>query len=313
MKDLLDTQERSVLSFNQACLKFDFLRSHPFHYLQAQSYAMQVHKALSDNDWDDILLSKLTHPSDSRGRISSFYLFLRAQIDYESRNAGITKWSVDVPGITTDSILDATQKAIKYIPNISYWEMTLRIIHRGYISPKRNHLMGGCPSPACSRCGESEASLFHCFWSCPISQSFWQRVHQFVVTHTTFRISLDPAWALFGSIQETDLYLPSHSKRLIFCISAAARKTILQMWIGPNHPSLRIFLEKLTFLLRMDWVDATLRKESRVQKFFLTWQPIIIILPDHVKTRIQSCFQNTTWYLEQIIGGNPPIPFVASS
>lgn len=103
-------RKRSVLSFNQACLKFDFLYSHPFHFLQAQSYAMHVHRALSDGDWDNILLSKLIHPSNSRGRISGFYLFLPAQINYESRNVGVTKWSVAVPGLTTESILDATPK-----------------------------------------------------------------------------------------------------------------------------------------------------------------------------------------------------------
>lgn len=122
--------------------------------------------------------------------------------------------------------------------------------------------------------------------------------------YRTYCITLDPTWALFGSLRETDLTILPHSKRLIFCISAAARKTILQIWIGTNHTSLCIFfLEKLFFILRIDWVDTTLQKESRVCKFFLTWQPIINILPDHVKTR----------YLEQTIGGNPPIPSVATS
>lgn len=205
------------------------------------------------------------------------------------------------------NILAAANKTIKYIPSVSYWEMTLKTIHRGYISPKRNYLMGGVSTSACSRCGEAEADLFHCFWGCPLIGDFWGRIHRFAVTHTKHQFSLTPSWAVFGSLHETETSLPSQTQRLLFCISAAARKAILQLWIGPILPTQRIFLEKLTFLLRMDWVEASLRKESRVKKFFQTWTPIINLLPTHIKSRIQSCFQNTTWYLEQSIGNNSPL------
>lgn len=89
-------------------------------------------------------------------------------------------------------------------------------IHRSYRSPKLNYVMQGCALPACSSCGESVTDLFHCFRSCPISQSFWQRIHQFLVRHTTYQISLDPTGDLFGSLQQSDLSITPHSKRLIF-------------------------------------------------------------------------------------------------
>lgn len=81
--------------------------------------------------------------------------------------------------------------------------MTLRLLYRGLFFPlKHNYLMGGGSSPACSSCRQSAADLLHCFSTCPVSQSFWQIIHQFLVNHTTDQISRSPAWTLFGSLQE---------------------------------------------------------------------------------------------------------------
>lgn len=204
--------------------------------------------------------------------------------------SGIARWSDDDPELSVTNILDAAVKTMKYIPSVSYWEMTLKTIHRGYISPNRNYPMGGSSTSACYRCGEVDANLFHCFWGCPSVSEFWGRIHCFATTHTNCQFALTPSWAITGSLHETEIVVPSKSKRLLFCISAAARKTILQTWIGPVLPSQRLFLEKLTFLLRMDWVEASLQKEFRVKSFFQTWTPIINLLPTHIRQRIKTCF-----------------------
>lgn len=199
--------------------------------------------------------------------------------------------------------------SLSFVRNLQFQDGRAHSIfqHRGFISPKRDCLMGGTSTSACTRCGENDADLFHYFWDCPSIKEFWCHIHRFATTHTKCQFSFTPSWAITGSLHETEMVIPSQSKRLLFCISAAGRKTILQTWIGPILPSQRLFLEKQTFLLRMDWVEADLQKESRVKKFFQTWTPIINLLPTHIKQRIQTCFQYTAWYLEKNLGNTAPV------
>lgn len=97
------------------------------------------------------------------------------------------------------------------------------MIHRGYISTKRNYLMGGATRSACTRCGEIKANLFHCFWRCPSIYQFWHSLF----CHHSFPFT--------PSHHEADTDIPSQVIRLLFC------KIILQTWIGPTLPSLHLF------------------------------------------------------------------------
>lgn len=181
---------------------------------------------------------------------------------------GISRWSTQDQGLTPDLILRSLTTALKYIPATSYWEMFLKIAHRGYISPYRNFLMGNLPDASCSRCGESTADLYHCLWSCPLIQAFWQRILRFTNTNLSLTLELTSAWTLFGLVSWDDMRVSPLQKKLLYCISAAARKTILQTWLDPEHPTLCLFLEKLTFLLRIDWVNASLHKEFKSSSLF---------------------------------------------
>lgn len=167
-------------------------------------------------------------------------IILRTQILYETTSVGISKWTAYDSNLTTDLKLCNLSKALKYIPAISYWEMFLKIAHRGYISPQRNYLMGNIPEAKCTRCGAQTADLFHCLWACSLIQPFWQRMLSLANTHTTFNLDLTPAWALFGHISSECIGIPQNQKRLHFCISAAAHKTILQTWLDPERPKLRV-------------------------------------------------------------------------
>lgn len=117
----------------------------------------------------------------------------------------------------------------------------------------------------------TDCNLFHCLWNCPLIQIFWQRI---LFANTSYNLGLTPAWALFGQLPIGKARIPPFQKKLLFCISAATHKTILQTWLDPE------FLEKLTFLLRMDWVNTFLYKDTKVQAFFDTWSTIIQIKPE---------------------------------
>lgn len=97
------------------------------------------------------------------------------------------------------------------------------------------------------------------------------------------------------------------SKRLLHLVAAAGTKAILQTWLSDQAPAFRLFLDKLTFLFKMDLTEATMHKERLTLPFFETWESFASILPANVRQKMRDCFQSTTWYQEQVLLGAEPI------
>lgn len=74
------------------------------------------------------------------------------------------------------------------------------------------------------------------------------------------------------------------------------KKTIPHHRIYPSPSTIRLFLERLSFLFRMDWIVCSVCKEPRVKHFFHKWGNFNAT---HIKTKLKQCFGLTTWYLEQ--------------
>lgn len=51
---------------------------------------------------------------------------------------------------------------------------------------------------------------------------------------------------------------------------------------------LSIFLDKLTFLFKMDWVEAMTQKEPIAKPFFETWESFISILPVQIRPKMSA-------------------------
>lgn len=67
--DLIETSSHSALTFSQACTKFPFIKDRFFHFLQLQSYAQRISRALGEGDNDDSFCTKLTVTVETRGLI----------------------------------------------------------------------------------------------------------------------------------------------------------------------------------------------------------------------------------------------------
>lgn len=232
---------------------------------------------------------------------------LRTPHDYSSSRTGLTYWVDLLEGVSTEDILASLVDAHKFLPSSMYWEMAFKIVHRAYVSPNRSFLMGQSTSHNCLKCNSPHADLLHNLWSCPHIRRFWQYIKQFTLDFLLPTCPDSMTWALFGILPSDLSDIPKAHKRLLFYISAAARKSVLQCWIEPTPPTKRVFLEKLSFLFRMDWVETALNKEKKTKLFFSTWDRFIHILPSHIKTKLQNCFGFTTWYLEQQVSGHSPI------
>lgn len=55
---------------------------------------------------------------------------------------------------------------------------------------------------------------------------------------------------------------------LDFAGAAAGAKTILHTWLDKQPPLFKLFLDKLAYLIKMYWVEASLHTEKKVKYFF---------------------------------------------
>lgn len=236
--------------------------------------------------------------------MSLIYRYLNTPYEYEGSNSGLAKWQTSNPALTPSVLLQTLKLAYKCLPSARYVEMSLKVIHRAYLTPLRGHRMGLYDTSACFKCGSPEADLYHCLWSCPRIQGFWDRIREFAVQHLVDTLPCDAQWALFGHVDVGAQESYRRNLRLLYVLASAGRKAILQVWNQPGSPTLHLFLDKLTFVMKMDWVEAAQQRERKVKAFFLLWGGLISILPPHIKDKINTCFRSTTWYQEQVLLGS---------
>lgn len=133
-----------------------------------------------------------------------------------------------------DDILTSLVGAFKFLPLSMYWEMMFKIVHRAYVSPNRSFLMGQSTSHNSLKCNNPHADFFHNLWSCTHIRHFWQRIKRFTLDFLLPSCPDSTTWALFGILPPD--FIPTVNKKLLFYISVAARKSILQCWIDHNPP-----------------------------------------------------------------------------
>lgn len=307
VKDVVHFGEKRMLSLSELREKYPNVQFPFFVYLQAKSYLMAILPKLKDKDWNETFISWFSKPPSTSGLISKFYSRAMIPIDYANAQVPLTKWVLDDPALSYQLILAAMEQANKFLPSARFLEMRIKISHRAYLTPHRGHLMGIYLNADCFKCQASNANLYYCLWTCPVIQQFWQRIRKFVTDNLTNFVPNDSAWAIFGFLDPDQYQCALGAKRLLHLVAAAGTKAILQTWLSDQAPAFRLFLDKLTFLFKMDWTEATNHKEKLAQQFFETWESFSSILPDNVRQKMRECFQSTIWYQEQVLLGAEPV------
>lgn len=307
IKDILHIQDRRILTLSELNHKFPAIQFPFFTYLQAKSYTAKIIPKLTDKDWNEVFIGWFSTQPSTKGQISKFYRYVTISIDYANAHSPLTKWRLDDPTLSYQLILNAMEQANKFLPSSRYLEMRLKISHRAYLTPHRGYLMGVYATADCFKCHAPEANLFHCLWACPVIQQFWQRIRQFVTDNLTNFVPNDPSWAIFGYLDPDIHRCEDGAKKFLHLVAAAGAKAILQTWLDEQAPAFRIFLDKLTFLFKMDWVEAVTHKERLTQPFFETWESFVSILPPHIRQKLRECFQSSVWYQEQTLAGVEPV------
>lgn len=155
-------------------------------------------------------------------------------IDYTKSWVAMGKWVQDIPDLDISTLLNAPDRGIKYIPFSCYIDMTLQVFHRSYISPVKGQKIS---DDRCFCCKGVRADIYH------------------VTNYVPFK----SVWAIFGCIDPNKLPCTPGSRKLLQIQSAAEVQTILHTWNHAARPLFKLFLEKPLFIIKMDWVEASLK------------------------------------------------------
>lgn len=90
-----------------------------------------------------------------------------------------------------------------------------------------------------------------------------KKIRLFTVTHLVNHVPFNPLWAIFGFVDPDDTPCTPGSRKLLYMISAAGMKTILQTRNHKSRPPFKLFQEKLLFLMKLPY------KRKHVYKSFL--------------------------------------------
>lgn len=146
--------------------------------------------------------------------------------------------------------------------------MTLQLYHRAYITPVRGYKMRSLADSKCFRCSDMIGTMLHCVWECPMVQTLWNKTRLFTTNHLVNYVPFNPTWAVFQFVDPDDVLCIPGSRKLLYMISATGIKTILHTWNHASSPPFKLFSEKLSHLMNLDWMEASLKKRNTREKFF---------------------------------------------
>ena len=108
-----------------------------------------------------------------------------------------------------------------------------KIIHRAYITPYKRFKMKLQSAYNCHICNTlSSGTFLHMFWECPIVVNLWTNVNLVLSSLLQIDYLSNPGLCLLND--DSDLFISSLQKRMLFSGFTAAKKTIIQNWFTPH-------------------------------------------------------------------------------
>lgn len=195
--------------------KFYLPQSHAFHFCQSVSFihnsCREEEKIQSDyyrSSAPRRLLYYIWHLQTSHSKDHSYYSILISN-----------KLGRDFPDA---DIIEKLLLGYNKIPNESWTETQLKILHRAYIpflSEKNNQNSATC------LCHQARPSLTYHFWPCTYISTFWDQVISFIYGITLLKLQKDPLLLIFG-YWDKQLMLSSsanslHKDWIVICLLVA--------------------------------------------------------------------------------------------
>uniref|UniRef100_A0A3P9H232 Reverse transcriptase domain-containing protein n=1 Tax=Oryzias latipes TaxID=8090 RepID=A0A3P9H232_ORYLA len=267
--------DNTFACFDQLLVKFNIPRSHFFRYLQLRSFVFKSYPCFPSHPPDSLLESTLKINVGSRGTIGKIYSLLNTH-DLEPLTTLKSHWEEELHLNIPDSIWS---EALDNIHSSSiclrHQVIQFKIVHRLHWSKAKLSKFVHNIDPTCDRCSCSVANLSHMFWSCSKLDHFWESIFTFF--SDVLRTPLQPSVfsVLFGVLP---VNLDHRAQTIISFGTLIARRLILLKWKEKYPPTFNMWLKDLLHFLVLEKIRSSMK--GSVQRFYLTWNPILEHLKD---------------------------------
>lgn len=263
-------------SFQQVKTNFGVPDSHFFRYLQLRSFVSSSFKHFPSRPPDSLLETVLDLNVHSKGIIGKIYAVINSvKIEPLARVRG--KWEEE---LATSISEEEWQSVIKNIYSSSiclrHRVIQFKVVHRLHWSKEKLAKFKPDVNPNCDRCEIEPATLSHMFWNCSKLAPFWQSIFKFLSNALKINVEPEATIAIFGTIPQVALLNRKYRKVIAFS-TLIARRLILLKWKEKHPPSFKLWFFDLLHHLTLEKIRYSLK--GGVDKFYLTWQPIL----DHIK------------------------------
>lgn len=171
--------------------------------------------------------------------ISALYLELRTNTNTFVSDRAKRRWERDVGPLEEsdwDDILDTTKLCSPKQPG----RLTqIYILHRTYLTPLRISKYRPDHSSKCPRCDDPAGTFLHLLWSCPMIQTYWTQVINFLHDQMGSPLQLDPRPCILGLLSEinVDKFFVTFLHKSLFL----DRRLITRYWMRATPPTVQMW------------------------------------------------------------------------
>jgi hypothetical protein len=204
LKDLLNV-EGDFMSFEQFVIKYHINCNILTYYgiisaiPKEWKHILRIQGDRSIVEEDSCVLYKML---SSTNITKTFYKHFVSLIPVEI-NTILTKWSSDLNmHITIDDFSSEFVKLSKATISTTLRSFKYRLLHRVLKTNSFAVLIGVADETSCTFCSQHDETFFHLFWSCTITQQFYQSVLDFISNTFHIDVTFEPKGILFSTQED---------------------------------------------------------------------------------------------------------------
>lgn len=256
---LFDTRTKNFLDKQQLIERHGLSELKDYMYFQLRHYVKSVCRTMKLPELT--LFERLcTKVGERKGHISLIYKELMTHDPESHPHSYMQQWDRD---LGTHLSIDQWERiwinATKTSICTTIKENIYKVLFRWYHTPALLHKLFPAVPPVCWKCGETPATLFHMFWTCPRVVTVWYTVQVLVKKAICLDLPSDPLTYLLG---HPVLGVGKRSQKILNCIFTAARCLIAARWKDPVPPSLWDLVNRIEHVRRMEYMTAILHGTS---------------------------------------------------
>lgn len=232
------------------------------HYVASMNRVSTTSQTPTLTPFEKLCLST----SPQRHLISVIHNMLWQNIKPDEGKA-CSDWSRDLQTKLTNNEWERIYRhTLKGSINVSIQENNYKILSRWYRTPHILHKFNPTIPSSCWRCQHPQADILHIWWTCPIIQTFWEKVHDLTQKITSLPLEYTPAQLILHHCKSNS-YL--YYKSLAMMLINAAKMCIPKLWRKTRPPSIKEWYNRINKIAEMEELISI--SSDNPNRFANTW------------------------------------------